>query len=443
MLFNSHLPRTASRGSLSRSLTHLLALLALTLALPASAAIPATERTVLTNLYTSTNGAGWNTNTGWNAVPGTECMWFGVTCNAGGTNVTSIDLNSNNLIGSLPAISGLTALIKFRLYQNKLTGNVPSLTGLSALQQFLVGANKLTGSLPSLTGLSALQLFEAYQNQLTGNIPPLTGLTALQSFDVDTNQLTGSIPTLTGLSALSVFSVYANQLTGSIPALTGLGALTRFSVENNQLTGSIPAVPSPFNALIAGQSALCPNQLTVSVDLAWDSATGSTPWSTGCAVVAALPTVTIGNVALVEGNVGTSVMNFPVTLSAPAPAGGVTIMYSTVDGSATAGSGDYVAVINGTATIAAGSTSGFLPVTINGDTTIEGNETFTVQMISATNATLGQGTTNPINIGTGTILNDDVAAVVTVVQVPVNSPWLLLAAMLGVIAVRRKLRKLR
>ena len=155
------------------------------------------------------------------------------------------------------------------------------------------------------------------------------------------------------------------------------------------------------------------------------------------------PTVAIGNVSLAEGNAGTVVMNFPITLSSPAPVGGVTITYSTADGTATAGSGDYVAVVSGTATIAAGLTSGFLPVTINGDTAIEANETFTVQIISATNATLGQGTANPINIGTGTILNDDVVAVAPAVSVSVNSPWLLLAAMFGVITVGRKFSQLK
>ena len=50
----------------------------------------------------------------------------------------------------------------------------------------------------------------------------------------------------------------------------------------------------------------------------------------------------------------------------------------------------------------------------------------------ATNATLGTAT------ATGTIFNDDTFVAAPVTPVPVNSLWLLLAAMLGVIAVRRK-----
>ena len=466
MTFHFYLPHAPLRVPISRLLAHGFALLALMFALPAysvSLIIPPSERAVLLNLYASTNGAGWTNKTGWNgAAVGTECTWFGVTCNAGNNNVTQIQLPTNNLTGSLPDISALSALTQFQVYKNQLTGNIPTLTGLSGLTDFVAYDNKLTGSIPPLSGLTALQYFDVSNNKLTGSIPSLSGLTSLQNFDVDTNLLTGSIPALnglsamkyfyahhnlltgnipalTGLTALSDFYVNDNLLTGTIPALTGLSALYQFDVSNNQLTGSLPAVPSPVNALVTGRSHLCPNLLTVSVNLAWDAATGSTPWSTDCSLVAALPTVSIGNVSIVEGNVGTSVMNFPITLSAPAPAGGVTITYSTVDGTATAGSGDYVSVINGSATIAAGLMSGFLPVTINGDTAIEANETFTVQMISATNATLGLGTTNPINIGTGTILNDDANAVTPLVSVPVNSPWWLLVAMLGVLVVRRKL----
>lgn len=140
-----------------------------------------------------------------------------------------------------------------------------------------------------------------------------------------------------------------------------------------------------------------------------------------------LPVVDVGNASISEGNVGTKVLNFSVTLSSAAPAGGVTLTYSTANGSATAGS-DYVAVVAGTVVIAPGASTGNLPVTINGDTTIEPDETFTVTITGALNATLGAAT------ATGTILNDDAVVAIAVTPVPVNSPWMLLAAMLGVLA---------
>ena len=87
-------------------------------------------------------------------------------------------------------------------------------------------------------------------------------------------------------------------------------------------------------------------------------------------------------------------------------------------------------------TIPAGATTGSLPVTINGDTTVEPDETFTVTMIDVTNATIS-GALAPKTTATGTILNDDAIlppiVVANATSVPVDSPWALLVVMLGVI----------
>ena len=71
----------------------------------AQAAISETERNALIALYNSTNGAAWKQNTGWLEDPGTECSWYGVTCDQNG-NVTNIDLYNNQLSGSIPAELG-------------------------------------------------------------------------------------------------------------------------------------------------------------------------------------------------------------------------------------------------------------------------------------------------------------------------------------------------
>ena len=111
----------------------------LSLAGTAQAAIPASERTVLLNLYTGTGGATWNTRTNWNGPAGTECTWYGVTCDAAGTTVMRISLPFNNLIGSLPGnLSSLTNLDHFSVAANQLTGSIPALTGLTNLAYFMV-----------------------------------------------------------------------------------------------------------------------------------------------------------------------------------------------------------------------------------------------------------------------------------------------------------------
>ncbi len=114
----------------------------------------------------------------------------------------------------------------------------------------------------------------------------------------------------------------------------------------------------------------------------------------------AFPVLSIGNASVVEGHSGTTLLNFPLTLSAPAPAGGASFTVNTTNGTATGGS-DFVAIVNGSGSVAAGQTSGTLAVTVNGDTVAEANETFTVTLSAPVSATLGTAT------ATGTITNDD------------------------------------
>src|SRR6185437_10974373 len=77
----------------------------------------------------------------------------------------------------------------------------------------------------------------------------------------------------------------------------------------------------------------------------------------------------------------------------------VTVTYATANGTATSGGAtpDYTAVAANTMTFLAGTTTltQTITVNVNGDTTVEADETFPV------NATIATGT------GLGTILNDD------------------------------------
>jgi Calx-beta domain/IPT/TIG domain len=110
------------------------------------------------------------------------------------------------------------------------------------------------------------------------------------------------------------------------------------------------------------------------------------------------PTVSINSVTLAEGDSGSKNATFTVTLSA-ASSQTVSVPFSTANGSATAGS-DYTAT-TGTVTFAPGTVSQSINVPVSGDTVVEPDETFSVNLGTPTNAVLGNAT------GTGTILNDD------------------------------------
>ncbi|MGD9635429.1 MAG: Calx-beta domain-containing protein, partial [Pirellulales bacterium] len=112
-------------------------------------------------------------------------------------------------------------------------------------------------------------------------------------------------------------------------------------------------------------------------------------------------TLTISSVMANEGNSGgTTPFVFTVNLSAGSGQP-VTVNYATSNGTATAGS-DYTAT-SGTLTFAPGTTSQLVTVLVNADNTVESDESFTVTLSGAANATIGTAT------GNGTITNDDVA----------------------------------
>ena len=113
-----------------------------------------------------------------------------------------------------------------------------------------------------------------------------------------------------------------------------------------------------------------------------------------------LPSLSIGDATVAEGNAGTTNAVFNVVLSGT-NAAGVTVHYATADGSATAGA-DYTAT-SGTLTFPPGVNAETISVPVIGDVIVEGNETFSVTLSAPVNASLAVAT------GTGTILDDDTA----------------------------------
>lgn len=223
----------------------------------AMAAIPARERNALVALYNSTNGPAWMDKGGWLGAPGTECTWYGVTCDAGGTTVLALNLWGAGLSGPLPAqLGNLSNLRDLQLGENSLRGPIPlELANLSALEGLHLGSDvglppigpcmtQLTGSIPPQLGnLVHLKYLSLSCNKLSGSIPAQLGnLPNLVGLGLSGNLLTGRIPPALGsLRTLQSLELAYNQLSGPIPAQFGnLSALTRLELNWNQLSGVIP-----------------------------------------------------------------------------------------------------------------------------------------------------------------------------------------------------------
>ena len=111
--------------------------------------------------------------------------------------------------------------------------------------------------------------------------------------------------------------------------------------------------------------------------------------------------ISINNLSLAEGNSGQTAFRFTVSLDRAQPAP-VTVGFATANGTASA-PGDY-APSSGTVTFAPGQTTEAVTVQVNGDITVEPNETFTVTLANAAgNATIADAQ------AIGTIANDDQA----------------------------------
>jgi PKD repeat protein len=210
---------------------------------------------------------------------------------------------------------------------------------------------------------------------VTANLAPLARLSATPTagtvpLDVSFNGSTSADP-----DSIPLKSWTLDFLDGTTPA-SGTGPVP--SAIPHQYT-----VPGTYNA-----------KLTVT-----DSSNASA-FTTVAVTVNPLPTITIADKTVTEGQPA----DFFITLSAPSTHD-ITVNYTTVDGTATAGTGDYTPV-QGTLTIAAGScgpatTVCKVTVQTTDDSISESDETFTVKLSSPQGATLAKDT------GLGKILDND------------------------------------
>ncbi len=124
----------------------------------------------------------------------------------------------------------------------------------------------------------------------------------------------------------------------------------------------------------------------------------------------AAPTLKINNVTVTEGDAGSSTATFTVTLS-EASGQPVTVNYATANSTAVSGN-DYTAQ-SGTLTFAPGEKTKSINIAVTGDTLDEVNESYNVNLSSATNATISDSK------GIGTITDNDAAPTLSINDVSI------------------------
>jgi chitinase len=290
-------------------------------------------------------------------------------------------------------------------------------SAVSGTLTFAAGQTSKTISVPIL-GETIAKPDETFAVTLSG----ATGATIARGSATGTIHDTVAPPSGAASLAYSITSNWGSGFTGAMTLTAGSSALSSWTVEFDS-TASISSIWSAVivshvgthyvvsNAAYDGQVA--PGQ-SVSFGFQATPGSGGTTASNflingkaagGGAPPPTLPTLSVADASVLEGNSGTTDLAFTVTLSA-ASTTPVTVAYATANGTATAGS-DYTAA-SGTLTFAAGQTSQLVHVSVLGDPTYEANETLTLALSSASGATVARGT------ATGTILNDDAPPTVSI-----------------------------
>ncbi len=244
---------------------------------------------------------------------------------------------------------------------------------------------------------------------LSGTIQPGRYYLVQQAAGTNTLAAPLPLPEATGTIAMSATAGKvalvntATLLSGTCPPSALIVDFVGYGTAANCSEGTAPTTTLSNTSAALRQANGCTDTGVNFADFATSSATprnSASPVAT-CTVVPAPPNLSINSVSIVEGNSGTSLLTFNVSLSAPAPVGGVTFDIATANNTAVAPS-DYIAQSLTGQTIATGNNSYTFSVVINGDTLVESDEKFVVNITNVTGAIVVAGQ------GIGTIVNDDV-----------------------------------
>ena len=155
---------------------------------------------------------------------GTDCCAqgsYGIGCLGG--EVTSLDWDSQGLIGTIPtALSYLSSLKVLNLGGQSLSGTLSVLQYLASLETLVMSSNQFADSLDCLTGLSSLYYLDMKKNSLSATMP--TGMTHLSSvvyLNLESNLISGIVSSVFGpMTNLGSLYLSANSFTGAMPWLT-------------------------------------------------------------------------------------------------------------------------------------------------------------------------------------------------------------------------------
>ena len=195
--------------------------------------IPINECIDLLNLYNGTDGNNRTNKTNRGNISNIcSAPRYGITCTDTGNpkHIQRIDLQGNNLSGSISSLTNLSSLDSIYLSNNQLSDIVSNaFIGLVNLNYIYINNNQLT-NISSFANLSNLYALYLDNNQLT-SIPSnaFAGLSNIQDITLNNNKLTTiSSNTFNWLSTLSYLTLNDNRLTTLPENLSTLTTITAY-----------------------------------------------------------------------------------------------------------------------------------------------------------------------------------------------------------------------
>ncbi|XP_056854555.1 leucine-rich repeat receptor-like serine/threonine-protein kinase SKM1, partial [Raphanus sativus] len=185
------------------------------------------------------------------------------------TNLTVLDLSTNNLTGKLPdTLCDSGQLTKLILFSNSLHGVIPqSLGKCQSLERVRLQNNNLSGKLPR--GFNELQLvnfLDLSNNNLRGNLG-IFNMPQLEMLNLGKNKFSGELPDLSRSKRLKKLDLSGNIISGLVPVeLMTFTELMNLDISYNEITGVIPSELSSCKKL-------------VSLDMSHNNLTGEIPSS--------------------------------------------------------------------------------------------------------------------------------------------------------------------
>jgi hypothetical protein len=375
--------------------------------------------------------------------------------------LTVTDVDSANLVGATVAITGNFSSAQDTLaFTNQLgiTGSYNSGTGVLTLTgttsvanyqtalrsvtyqnssenpstatrtvTFTVDDGATTGS--ATRGITITAVNDAPVNtvpgpQGTNQNTPLTfssgsgNLVSIADVDAGANTVQVSLSATNGTLTLSGTS----GLSFSFSDANGTGAGDGTADATMTFRGTIANINTALNGMVFTPTSGFTGAaiLTITTNDLGNTGTGGPQTDTDTVNIQVATNITIQDAQVAEPSSGSVNMIFTVTLSAPAPAGGVQVNFTTQDippptlTHATAGA-DYTTT-SGTVNFAAGEQLKTIFVPVLSDAFGEQNETFEVVLSSPVNAIIADGT------ATGTILTMNTAGTILISELRTSGP---------------------